>query len=116
MNDIKKSIPTLFLTLFVGIVFAQEKPNFLFVMLDDMAPDAIFHDRFDFLKMPNIQRLADEGAVFENMMVTTSLCSPSRASILTGTYAHVHEVRYNGIAFHLSHLFSPLFILAVPTL
>jgi len=96
MNKMKKSIPTIFITLIMSVVFAQEKPNFLFVMLDDMAPDAIFHDRFDFLKMPNIQRLADEGAVFENMMVTTSLCSPSRASILTGTYAHVHGVRYNG--------------------
>ncbi len=74
-----------------------ERPNFLFVMLDDMAPDAIFHNRFDFLKTPNLQRLADEGTVFDNMVVTTSLCSPSRASILTGTYTHVHGVRYNEI-------------------
>jgi hypothetical protein len=76
---------------------AAEKPNFLFVMVDDMAPDAIFHKRFDFVKTPNLQRLADEGAEFENMMVTTSLCSPIRASILTGTYSHMHSVRYNEI-------------------
>jgi N-acetylglucosamine-6-sulfatase len=104
MNKMNKSVPTIFLILFMSVVFAQEKPNFLFVMLDDMAPDAIFHNRFEFLKLPNLQRLADEGAVFENMMVTTSLCSPSRASILTGTYAHIHEVRSNGKkdpAFHL---------------
>jgi len=80
------------------------KPNFLFVMVDDMAPDAIFHDRFDFLKTPNFQRLADEGAVFDNMMVTTSLCSPSRASILTGTYSHIHGVRYNEIQDPEPHL------------
>lgn len=91
-----KSIAILVIALFTMVSFASEKPNFLFVMLDDMAPDAIFHNRFDFLKMPNIQRLADEGAVFDNMMVTTSLCSPSRASILTGTYAHIHGVRSNG--------------------
>jgi len=85
----------IFAGLLANCAMAAEKPNFLFVMLDDMAPDAIFHNRFDFLKMPNLQRLADEGAVFENMMVTTSLCSPSRASILTGTYAHTHGVRCN---------------------
>jgi N-acetylglucosamine-6-sulfatase len=83
---------------------SNEKPNFLFVMVDDMAPDAIFHNRFDFLKMPNLQRLADEGVVFDNMMVTNSLCSPSRASILTGTYSHVHEVRYNEIQDPEPHL------------
>jgi len=90
-----KPITILFLALFAVASCTTEKPNFLFVMVDDMAPDAIFHNRFDFLKTPNFQRLADEGAVFENMMVTTSLCSPSRASILTGTYSHIHGVRYN---------------------
>jgi N-acetylglucosamine-6-sulfatase len=83
---------------------ADEKPNFLFVMVDDMAPDAIFHNRFEFLKTPNFQRLADEGAVFDNMVVTTSLCSPSRASILTGTYSHVHGVRYNEVQDPEPHL------------
>lgn len=83
---------------------ANEQPNFLFVMVDDMAPDAIFHDRFDFLETPNLQRMADEGAVFNNMFVTTSLCSPSRASILTGTYSHIHGVRYNEIQDPEPHL------------
>lgn len=75
----------------------QGRPNFLFVMVDDMAPDAIFHNRFPFLHTPNIDRLEKEGAVFDNMLVTTSLCSPSRATMLTGTYAHVHGVRYNEV-------------------
>jgi len=83
---------------------AKEKPNFLFVMVDDMAPDAIFHNRFEFLKTPSLQRLATEGAVFDQMMVTTSLCSPSRASILTGTYSHIHGVRYNEIQDPEPHL------------
>ena len=74
---------------------SAQRPNFLFVMIDDMAPDALFNNRFPFLQTPNLERLAKEGAVFDNMMVTTSLCSPSRASILTGTYAHIHGVRYN---------------------
>jgi N-acetylglucosamine-6-sulfatase len=47
------------------------------------------------LKTPNIDRLAREGVRFANMFCTTSLCSPSRASILTGLYAHTHGVRDN---------------------
>ncbi|MBT8043717.1 MAG: sulfatase, partial [Verrucomicrobiae bacterium] len=84
------------LSLMITSVFAEKsKPNFLVVMLDDMAADALFDHRFPFLKTPHLDRLAREGAVFDNMMVTTSLCSPSRASILTGTYAHIHGVRNN---------------------
>jgi len=106
MRYTKYNKPYVFLIVFLTtrLLVAQEQPNFLFVMLDDMAPNAIFHERFDFLKTPNLQRLADEGAVFENMMVTTSLCSPSRASILTGTYSHIHGVRYNEIQDPEAHL------------
>ncbi len=106
MNGLKQmSVAAVALLCLAGVVSAaKEKPNFLFVMVDDMAPDAIFHNRFDFLKTPNFQRLADEGAVFDNMMVTTSLCSPSRASILTGTYSHIHGVRYNEIQDPEPHL------------
>lgn len=103
-NKIFLLIAPLFSAFFAEVCFASEKPNFLFIMVDDMAPDAIFHNRFDYLKMPNLQRLAEEGVVFNNMMVTTSLCSPSRASILTGTYAHVHGVRYNEIKDPEPHL------------
>ncbi|VGO13531.1 Arylsulfatase [Pontiella desulfatans] len=103
MNRLSKAV--VLLLVFAGAVSAaKEKPNFLFVMVDDMAPDAIFHNRFDFLETPNLQRLADEGAVFNNMFVTTSLCSPSRASILTGTYSHIHGVRYNEIQDPEPHL------------
>lgn len=93
-----KKIVIIALLLLPAIALAAEaKPNFLFVLVDDMAPDALYNNRFPFLETPSFQRLADEGAVFDNMMVTTSLCSPSRASILTGTYAHIHGVRYNEI-------------------
>jgi N-acetylglucosamine-6-sulfatase len=86
----------IFSSLLTGWAMAGEaKPNFLFVMIDDMAPDALFNNRFPFLKTPNLDRLAKEGAVFDNMVVTTSLCAPSRASIVTGVYAHIHGVRDN---------------------
>lgn len=83
---------------------AAEKPNILFVMVDDMAPDVLFSDRFPFLETPHLDRLEKEGAVFDNMFVTLSMCSPSRASILTGTYPHIHGVRYNEIQDPEPHL------------
>ena len=47
------------------------------------------------MKTPHLDRLAREGARFRNMFVTTSLCSPSRASLLSGLYAHTHHVINN---------------------
>lgn len=46
-----------------------------------------------FFKTPNLDRIAAEGARFANVFVTTSLCSPSRASILSGRFARSHGVR-----------------------
>lgn len=77
----------------------QSQPNILFVMVDDLPPSAIYEEGlFPFLDVPNVDRLANEGMVFEQMFVTTSICSPSRATMLTGTYASVHGVRYNEIS------------------
>lgn len=74
----------------------EERPNLLFILTDDQRYDAMgFMGRPSFLKTPNIDRLAREGAHFENAFVTTALCSPSRASFLTGTYAHIHSVVNN---------------------
>ena len=63
----KISTALVFFLLLCGGVYAEAaKPNFLFVLVDDMAPDAFFENRFEFLKTPNIDRLVKEGAVFEN--------------------------------------------------
>ena len=73
-----------------------KKPNFLFILVDDQPFDALESSgRYPFLKTPNMQRLQDEGAIFENYYVTQSICSPSRASFLTGTYPHIHGVNQN---------------------
>lgn len=73
-----------------------KKPNFLFVLVDDQPFDALESSgRYPFLKTPNMQRLQDEGVTFNNYYVTQSICSPSRASFLTGTYPHIHGVNQN---------------------
>lgn len=74
----------------------SKQPNFLFVLVDDQPFDAVgFSGRYPFLKTPNIDRLKNEGANVENFFVTQSICSPSRASFLTGTYPHIHGVNQN---------------------
>ena len=73
------------------------EPNVVFVLTDDQRADAVGYHPNSLLgiETPNIDRLAAEGARFDNMFVTTSLCSPSRASFLSGTYTHTHGVRDN---------------------
>lgn len=74
----------------------KQPPNILFVLTDDQAWNLLDNsERYPFLETPNLDKLASEGVVFENSFVTTSLCSPSRASFLTGCYAHRHGVFIN---------------------
>ncbi len=74
---------------------ATDRPaNVVFILSDDHRYDFMsFHDGApDWLNTPGMDRMALEGAHLKNAFVTTSLCSPSRASILTGQYAHKHQV------------------------
>lgn len=81
----------------------QAKPNVLFIYTDDQSYDALSivqkeqgaKGRFPWLKTPHLDRLAAEGVRFRNAFVTNSLCSPSRATNLTGLYNHEQG---NGIA------------------
>jgi len=74
---------------------AVSRPNILFILTDDQRWDAMSCMGHPFVKTPNMDRIAREGARFANAFVTTSLCSPSRASFLTGTHAHRHGVYTN---------------------
>ena len=90
----------IFLLLFCTVKISAEKndkkPNFLFILVDDQPHDAVgFSERYPFLKTPNIDKLASEGVNVKNFFVTQSICSPSRASFLTGTYPHIHGVNQN---------------------
>ena len=73
------------------------RPNIVFVLTDDQRADAVGYAEKPLLgiETPHIDQLAAEGARFDNMFVTTSLCSPSRASFLSGLYAHAHGVTDN---------------------
>lgn len=73
----------------------SRQPNVLVVLCDDLRWDAMGCAGHPHVKTPNIDRLASEGLFFENAFCTTSLCSPSRASILSGLYAHGHGVTNN---------------------
>ncbi len=72
---------------------APKPLNIVFILSDDHRYDYIgFMHKIPWLKTPGMDRMAAEGALIKNAFVTTSLCSPSRASILTGLYSHTHKV------------------------
>ena len=77
-------------------VQSTEQPNILFVLLDDLAYDAIENSgRYPFLKTPNINKLQEKGTTLNNYFCTMSLSSPGRACLLTGVYPHKHGVTQN---------------------
>ena len=74
-----------------GAGSGDDRYNIIFVLTDDQRYDELGFVN-PVIDTPNMDRLAAEGVHFENAFVTTSLCSPSRASILTGQYMHNHGV------------------------
>ena len=71
----------------------NELPNILFIMADDHAAHAISAYGSEINQTPNIDRIAEEGISFNNCFCTNSVCSPSRANILTGKYSYQHGVK-----------------------
>lgn len=87
---------------------APRRRNVIFILTDDHRYDAIgFLRGQSWLQTPNMDRLAREGAHMKNAFVTTALCSPSRASILTGRYAHAHKIVDNNTAIPKGTSFFP---------
>ena len=68
------------------------KPNLIVILVDDLRFDETSASGHPYMKTPHIDRLAHEGAQFDNAFHTTPLCSPNRASILTGQYASRHGI------------------------
>jgi len=71
--------------------------NVIFILVDDLRHDVFSFAGHPFVKTPHIDALARGGVHFKNAFVTTALCSPSRASILTGQYMHRHKVIDNNV-------------------
>ena len=71
---------------------AKRKPNFLIVLIDDLRFDELGICGHPYMKTPHIDRIGQEGAMFTSAFHTTPLCSPNRASILTGQYASRHGI------------------------
>lgn len=88
------------IVLVLGILPVQaqnsEPRNIIFILTDDHRYDAMSFMGHPFVETPSLDALAREGVHFKNAFVTTSLCSPSRASILTGQYMHNHGIVDNG--------------------
>ena len=88
------SIALLVCLFFVSDVCA-DKPNILYIMSDDHTSQAVgaYGSRLAKLNpTPTLDRLAKEGMLFENAFCTNSICSPSRACVLTGQYNHTNGV------------------------
>lgn len=79
-----------------------QAPNILFIMADDHGVSATSCYGSDRINTPHIDRLAREGMRFDKAYVTNSICGPSRATILTGKYAHLNGYWRNNSGFNTS--------------
>ncbi|HVF62466.1 MAG TPA: sulfatase-like hydrolase/transferase [Casimicrobiaceae bacterium] len=79
------------------------RPNFLVILIDDLRYDEFGAGGHPYMKTPNIDRLAHEGTLFERAFHTTPICSPNRASIMTGQYASRHGIIDNVARDAMSH-------------
>ena len=103
---------TVLLALIASLPFTAQaadppaRPNFLFLFSDDHAQHAISAYGSKVNRTPNLDRLANEGARFTNSFVTNSICTPSRATLLTGQYSHKNGVpvfnRFDGSRDHVA--------------
>lgn len=91
MKNMIRHIVTIWMLLYFGKLYAQgdqPKPNFIFFITDDIGWNDIGCYGDPNVQTPNIDSLASIGLKFENAYLTTSSCSPSRSSIITGRYPH----------------------------
>ena len=104
-----KTVLTFILALIAAVASAEANRNVILVLSDDHRYDfmGFMPSAPAFLETPHMDRMATEGAHLKNAFVSTSLCSPSRASILTGQYMHRHRVVDNQRAVPEGTVFFP---------
>jgi N-acetylglucosamine-6-sulfatase len=92
-------------------ISGAKKRNIIFILTDDHRYDAMgFLKGQPFLETPNMDAMAREGVHCRNAFVTTALCSPSRASVLTGKYAHKHKIVDNNTPIPPGTAFFPQYL------
>lgn len=111
--DLRRLVPTRILLLFIVACSASmpanadsneaPPPNFVVIVVDDLRTDEFSAGGHPFLSTPSIDRLATEGASFSRAYHATPLCSPNRASLLTGQYASRHGIFDNTSRSYASH-------------
>jgi hypothetical protein len=97
------------LTLFHAVpAMAEGRPNILFIMSDDHAAHALSCYGSVINQTPGLDRIASGGMRFKNAFVTNSICTPSRATLLTGKYSHLNGVpvfnRFDGSQPHVARM------------
>jgi N-acetylglucosamine-6-sulfatase len=111
-----KGVVTILTLMFAGIItqaqtIRQKPMNIIFILSDDHRYDFMgFTNAVPGLQTPGMDRMAKEGVHVKNAFVTTALCSPSRASILTGQYAHTHTVVDNSAPMPADLQFFPQYL------
>jgi arylsulfatase A-like enzyme len=86
-----------------GAPQTMKRPNFLVILVDDLRHDEFGAGGHPYLKTPHIDRIAREGVLFERAFHTTPICSPNRASVMTGQYASRHGIIDNVARDAMSH-------------
>jgi arylsulfatase A-like enzyme len=76
-----------------------QQPNIIYIMSDDHDADAISAYNKKFISTPNMDRIAKEGMKFTNCFVANSICSPVRATVLTGQFSHLSGIKDNRTPF-----------------
>ncbi len=80
----------------------RKRPNIIFIFSDDHAYQAISAYGSTLVQTPNIDRLAKDGVILKNQLVTNSICGPSRATLLSGKYSHKNGFKANENRFDLN--------------
>lgn len=97
----------IFPLLFSISTFAQERPNIIYIMSDDHDADAISAYNKNLISTPNIDRIANDGILFNKCFVGNSICSPARATLLTGQHSHKNGLKDNFTRFDSSKITMP---------
>ena len=83
---------TFFVLFSTALTYGQSRPNFVFILVDDLGRTDIGVDGSSFYETPNIDKLANSGMRFTDGYAACQVCSPSRASIMTGKYTSRHGI------------------------